>query len=39
VTLVVQGKDGKRATIEVKAPVRPLNTAAQKDPSQGGMKH
>ena len=39
VTLVVQGKDGKRETIEVKAPVRPLNAAAQKDPSQGGMKH
>ena len=39
VTLVVQGKDGKRETIEVKAPVRPLNAAAQKDPRQGGMKH
>ncbi len=37
VTLVIQGKDGKRETIEVKAPVRPLNAAAQKDMSQGGV--
>ncbi len=35
VTLVVQGKDGKRETIEVKAPVRPLNAAAQMDPEPG----
>jgi hypothetical protein len=26
ITLVVEGKDGKRQTIEVKAPVRPLTT-------------
>ncbi len=41
-SLVVQGADGKRQTIEVKAPARPLNTNAQKDMSQGGghgMKH
>lgn len=42
-TLVVEGRDGKRETIELKAPVRPLNAAAQKDMSQGGghgaMKH
>ena len=28
VTLVVEGKDKKRSTIEVKAPVRPLATPA-----------
>jgi copper(I)-binding protein len=28
ITLVVEGKDGKRRTIEVKAPVRPLATPA-----------
>ena len=33
VTLVVQGKDGKKETIELKAPVRPLNAAA------GAHKH
>jgi periplasmic copper chaperone A len=33
VTLVVQGKDGKKETIELKAPVKPLNAAA------GGHKH
>lgn len=33
VTLVVEGKDGKRETIEVKAPVKPLAT-----PSGGSMK-
>ncbi len=38
VTLVVEGKDGKRETIEVKAAARALNAEAQKDPSQGG-KH
>ena len=38
VTLVVEGKDGKRETIEVKATARALNAEAQKDPSQGG-KH
>jgi hypothetical protein len=32
VTLVVQGKDGKKETIEVKAPVKPLAHG-------GGMKH
>jgi hypothetical protein len=36
ITLVVEGKDGKRQTIEVKAPVRPLKTPA----GHGGMnKH
>jgi copper(I)-binding protein len=44
-TLVVQGQDGKRQTLELKVPARPLNAAAQKDMSQGGghghgaMKH
>ena len=43
-TLVVEGKDGKRQTLELKVPARPLNAAAQKDMSQGGghghgMKH
>ncbi len=32
VTLVVEGADGRRETVEVKAPVRPLGTA-------GGMQH
>jgi periplasmic copper chaperone A len=43
VTLVVEGMDGKRETLEVKATARPLNAAAQKDMSQGNahgaMKH
>jgi periplasmic copper chaperone A len=44
-TLVVEGRDGKRQTLELKVPARPLNAAAQKDVSQGGghghgvMKH
>lgn len=41
-TLVVEGRDGTRQTLELKVPVRPLNAAAQKDMSQGGhgpMKH
>lgn len=33
VTLVIEGKDGKRETIEVKAPAKPLAT-----PSGGSMK-
>jgi len=40
---VVEGKDGKKETLEIKATARPLNTAAKADPSQGGahgaMKH
>ncbi len=32
VSLVVQGKDGKSETIEVKAPVKPLATAATSNP-------
>ena len=42
VSLVFEGKDGKKQTVEVKAPARPLNAAAKTDPSQGGhagMKH
>jgi hypothetical protein len=45
VTLVVEGKDGKKETLEIKATARPLNSAAKTDPSQGGqaghagMKH
>ncbi len=31
-TLVVEGKDKKRSTIEVKAPVKPLATAAKTEP-------
>jgi copper(I)-binding protein len=42
-TLVVEGRDGKRQTLELKVPARPLNAAAQKDMSQGGghgpMRH
>lgn len=34
ITLVVEGKDGKRQTVEVKAPVKPLTT-----PAGGHMKH
>ncbi|RYY77632.1 MAG: copper chaperone PCu(A)C [Comamonadaceae bacterium] len=36
-TLVVEGADGKRATVEVKAPVRALNAGPQA--GQGGHKH
>jgi len=39
VTLVVEGRDGKRQTIEIKAPARPLNAAAQNGMGSGGMKH
>ena len=42
VSLVFEGKDGKKQTVEIKAAARPLNTAAKTDPSQGGhagMKH
>jgi len=35
VTLVIEGKDGKKETLEIKAPVRPLNAAAP----MGGHKH
>lgn len=42
-TLVVEGKDGKKETLEVKAMARPLNAAAQKDAAagsaSGAMKH
>jgi copper(I)-binding protein len=34
ITLIVEGKDGKRQTLEVKAPVRPLAA-----PATGHMKH
>lgn len=36
-TLVVEGKDGKREQIELQAPVRPLATPAA--PASGGMQH
>ena len=42
VSLVFEGKDGKKQTVEIKATARPLNTAAKTDASQGGhagMKH
>ena len=32
VTLVVEGKDKKRSTVEVKAPVKPLTTPAKAEP-------
>ena len=38
-TLVVEGQDGKRQNIELKAPVRPLNAPAQGGMEHGGMKH
>ena len=37
-TLVVEGKDGKRQTLELNAPVKPLNQAMQKHGHQP-MKH
>jgi len=42
VSLVFEGKDDKKQTVEIKATARPLNTAAKTDASQGGhagMKH
>lgn len=40
VTLVVQGRDGQRQTVEVKAPARALNSMAPAVPmGHGGMKH
>ena len=38
ITLVFEGKDGKRESVEVKAPVRPLNAAAPAA-AQGAHKH
>jgi periplasmic copper chaperone A len=38
VTLVVEGKDGKRESVEVKAPVRPLTSAAGKGNDGHGDK-
>jgi len=38
-TLVFEGKDGKRETVEVKAPVRALNASAQPAAGHGGHKH
>ena len=37
-TLVFEGKDGQRETVEVKAPVRPLNSGASPS-THGGHKH
>jgi copper(I)-binding protein len=37
-TLVFEGKDGQRETVEVKAPVRPLNSGAA-PAAHGGHKH
>lgn len=37
-TLVFEGKDGKRESVEVKAPVRALNASAQ-PAGHGGHKH
>jgi copper(I)-binding protein len=36
-TLVFEGKDGKRETLEVKAPVRALNASAQPSPAAPSM--
>ena len=39
-SLVIEGKDGQRQTLEVLAPVRPLTAAVKTDPSQRGhAKH
>ena len=39
-TLVVEGKDGKKETVEVKAPVKPLSATAPKaDDGHGAHKH
>jgi copper(I)-binding protein len=38
-TLVFEGKDGKRETLEVKAPVRALNASAQPSAMHGDHKH
>ncbi|MCK9387883.1 MAG: copper chaperone PCu(A)C [Sulfuritalea sp.] len=39
-TLVIEGKDKKRTTVEVKAPVKPLATATTMDKDHAhGMKH
>ena len=38
-TMVVEGKDGKRESIEVKAPVRPLTSGAEKSDDHKGHKH
>ena len=42
ITLIVEGKDGKRESLELKAPARPLNAAAGSGSGHGGhggMKH
>ena len=40
VSLVIEGKDGKKETVEVKAPVKPLSaTAAKGGDSPGAHKH
>ena len=38
-TLVFEGQDGKRETLEVKAPVRALNSAAKPAAAHGEHKH
>jgi copper(I)-binding protein len=38
-TLVIEGKDGKRRSVEVKAPVRALNAAEQPSNHGGHGKH
>ncbi len=38
-TLAFEGKDGKRETVEVKAPVRALNASAQPAAAHGDHKH
>jgi hypothetical protein len=35
VTLVIEGKDKKRSTVEIKAPVKPLTSSG----NMGGMDH
>ena len=38
-TLVFEGKDGKRESLEVKAPVRALNASAKPSAAHGDHKH
>jgi VCBS repeat-containing protein len=38
VSLVIEGKDGQRETVEVKAPVRPLGAAGMQQHQHGMMK-
>jgi copper(I)-binding protein len=39
ITLVFEGRDGKRETVELQAPVRPLATPSGQGHGHGEMKH